>query len=187
MTAGLIGAPLHPGRSKCSSQVKVHAEALYTTDVPSRRTLPFCSYFFATLLTASTFFPGGKKRLLLQGAVFLLIILVSPPLSGGQPGSIGHMTMVWTAKLLLCWGAGGLAVQPYMATKWKPWVLYWIYTQSHLTVQTTILGRENGEEKYSAHNFMTLAERWEHFMPKITSLVYILLYVPIWTYDNYGM
>lgn len=107
--------------------------------------------------------------------------------SGGQPGSIGHMTMVWTAKLLLCSGAGGLAVQPYMATKWKPWVLYWIYTQSHLTVQTTILGRENGGEKYSAHNFVTLAERWEYFIPYITSLVYILLYVPIWTYDNYGM
>lgn len=41
-------------------------------------------------------------------------------LPGGQQGSLGQSTMVWTAKLLLCSGAGGLAVQPYMATKGKP-------------------------------------------------------------------
>lgn len=143
--------------------------------------------FFRNPFNNLGIFPEGKKKTTSAGSCIPSDHPGFSPLSGGQPGSIGHMTMVWTAKLLLCWGAGGLAVQPYMATKWKPWVLYWIYTQSHLTVQTTILGRENGEEKYSARNFMTLAERWEHFIPKITSLVYILLYVPIWTYDNYGM
>lgn len=41
-------------------------------------------------------------------------------LPGRQRGSLGQSTMVWTAKLLLCSGAGGQAVQPYMATKRKP-------------------------------------------------------------------
>lgn len=78
--------------------------------------------------------------------------------SGGQQGSLGQSTMVWTATLLICSGAGGLAVQPYMATKGKPWVLNWIYTQSHLTVQTTILGRENGGENVLLITSLTLVK-----------------------------
>lgn len=133
----------------------------------SEENTPFFSLlFFASPLNNLNIFPGGeKKKTTSTGSGIPSDHPGFSPLSGGRPGSIGRMTMVWTVKLLLCSGAGGPAVQPYMATKWKPWVLYWIYTQSHLTVQTTILGRENGEEKYSAHNFVTLAERWEHFIP----------------------
>lgn len=62
MTTGLIGAPLRSGQSKCSSQVKVHAEALHTADVLSRRTLPFFSYFFPNPFKQPQPFSGGKKK-----------------------------------------------------------------------------------------------------------------------------
>lgn len=74
----------------------------------------FLLFFSQPFLNNLNLFPGGKKKTPSTGSC---IPSGFSPLSGGQPGSIGHMTMVWTAKLLLCSGAGGLAVKPYMATK----------------------------------------------------------------------
>lgn len=78
MTTGLIGAPLLPGHSKRSMQVRVHAETLYTMDFLSRKTLFLALFFPPRLFKQPQHFLWKKKeRLLPQGAVFLLIILVS--------------------------------------------------------------------------------------------------------------
>lgn len=110
MTTGLIGAPLLPGHSKRSSQVRVHAEALYTADFLSRRTLLFSSAVPPPQPFKQPQHFLWKKKKRKTTSAGSCIPSVHPgfsPLSGGQPGSIGHMTMVWTAKLLLCSGAGG--------------------------------------------------------------------------------
>lgn len=82
-------------------------------------------------------------------------------LPGGQQGSLGQSTMVWTLKLLLCSGAGGLAVQPYMATKRKALsVELNLHSKSPYSADYHTWERKNGEEKCSAPNFLTL-ERGE--------------------------
>ncbi len=111
-------------------QDKVHTEAPHTTDFLSRR-----KRFPSLLLVLSNpliyllnMIPGKRKRppsnCHKKGSC---IPPPNPPgfsqLSGGQRGSLGQSTIAWTAKLLLCSGAGGLTVQPYMATKGKPRVL----------------------------------------------------------------
>lgn len=60
--------------------------------------------FFRNPFNDLDIFPGGKKKekTTSAGSCMPSDHPGFSPLSGGQPGSIGHMTMVWTAKLLLC-------------------------------------------------------------------------------------
>lgn len=107
-------------------QDKVHAEAPYTTDFLPRTLFPCLLLVLSNpLICLLNMFPGKRKRP--PSNCHKKRELYSSPdspafsqLSGGQQGSLGQSTIAWTAKLLLCSGAGGLAVQPYMATKGKP-------------------------------------------------------------------
>lgn len=81
-------------------------------------TLPFfAAGFIQHTSTSSTFYLEREKDHHLTAIKKRAVFPDFSQLSGGQQGSLGQSTMVWTAKLLLCSGAGGLAVQPYMATK----------------------------------------------------------------------
>lgn len=104
-------------------QDKVHTETPCTTDFLSRRTL-FLSLpplQLPTLPPQHFFFWKEQKTtadtLLKKGAVFLLS---DPPgfsqLFGGQPGSLGQSTMVWTENFCYVQGRG----DSLFSLTWQP-------------------------------------------------------------------
>lgn len=118
MSAGLRSTPARRTQQMIVIQDKVHIEAPYTTDFLSRRTLfPSLLPVLSNTSTPSTVYLEREKDHRLTAVKKRSVSSDFSELSGGQQGSLGQSTMVWTAKLLLCSGAGGLAVQPYMATK----------------------------------------------------------------------
>lgn len=145
---------------------------------PKEKTLIYSAaaffFFFLNLQPLKIYlldiFPGQRKRppfdcLKKKKGKKSCIPPSEPPgfsqLPGGQQGSLGQSTMVWTLKLLLCSGAGGLAVQPYMATKRKALsVELNLHSKSPYSADYHTWERKNGEEKCSAPNFLTL-ERGE--------------------------
>lgn len=119
MSAGLRSTPARRTQQMIVIQDKVHTEAPYTTDFLSRRTLfPSLLQVLSNTSTPSTVYLEREKDHRLTAVKKKRAVSSDfSELSGGQQGSLGQSTMVWTANLLLCSGAGGLAVQPYMATK----------------------------------------------------------------------
>lgn len=173
---------MHPCSQDTANDRHTRASAPYNTFFsfpPPRRkllsTLLLLFFFFFQTSnhlksTSSTFFLDREKGHLLTALKKRkekksCIPPSEPPgfsqLPGGQQGSLGQSTMVWTLKLLLCSGAGGLAVQPYMATKRKALsVELNLHSKSPYSADYHTWERKNGEEKCSAPNFLTL-ERGE--------------------------
>lgn len=117
----------------------------------------------------------------------------------GQWGSLG--LLVRTTTSLLCSGAGGLTDCSTLHgnQKEKPSVLNWIYSKSPYSAETTtILGRENGQEKKKrkkknplccALNFLTLAKKVRKFcdyLPGVhTSLCTHMKIWQLWNVKKY--
>lgn len=142
-----------------------------------------CCFCPTSYLPYSTFFLEREKDHLLTTVKRKLYFSQLP---GGQWGSLGQSTMVWTAKLLLWSGAGG----PAFSLTWQLKESLECWTEFTLKVTLQCRLPYLGEKTVRKNVLLLTSWPWQKVRKihtKIASLVYILLYVPIWTYDSYGM